>query len=40
MLSSGDMPMRVQRRLAMSVTHRQYQETDVITIQVAVEAQR
>lgn len=40
MLSGGDMPMRVLRHLATSVSHRQYQETDVVTVQVAVGAKR
>ena len=40
MLSSGDMSMRVLRHLATSVSHRQYQETEVITVQVAVESER
>ena len=40
MLSADDMPMRMLRHLASSVNHRQYHETDVITVQVAVEAER
>ena len=40
MLSVGDTPMRVLRHLATSVSHRQYQETEVITVQVAVESER
>ena len=40
MLSGGDMSMRVLRHLATSVSHRQYQETEVITVQVAVESER
>ena len=39
-LSAGDTPMRVLRHLATSVSHRQYQETDVITVQVGVENRR
>ena len=37
MLSADDMPMRMLRHLASSVSHRQYHDTDVITVQVAVE---
>ena len=40
MLSVGDTPMRVLRHLATSVDHRQYHETEVITVQVAVESER
>ena len=40
MLSVGDTPMRVLRHLATSVSHRQYQEIEVITVQVAVESER
>ena len=40
MLAGGDMSMRVLRHLATSVSHRQYQETEVITVQVAVESER
>ncbi len=40
MLSIGDTPMRVLRHLATSVNHRQYHETEVITVQVAVESER
>ena len=39
-LSVGDTPMRVLRHLATSVSHRQYQEAEVITVQVAVESER
>ena len=37
MLAGGDVPTRMLRYLATSVSHRQYQETEVITVQVAVE---
>lgn len=37
LLTADDIPMRMLRHLASSVSHRQYHDTDVITVQVAVE---
>ncbi len=39
-LTGDDTSMRVLRHLATSVSHRQYQETDVIMVQMAVESAR
>ncbi len=36
MLSEGDVPLRMLRHFATSVSHRQYHETEIITIHVAL----
>ena len=36
MLSEGDVPLRMLRHFATSVTHRQYHETEIITVQVSL----
>ena len=40
MLAVGDIPMRMLRHLTTSVSHRQYQDTEVVTVQVPVEGGR
>ena len=40
MLSHGDVPLRMLRHFATSVSHRQYHETDIITVHVALVAER
>lgn len=39
MLSADDIPMRMLRHLATSVSHRQYHDTDVITVQIPVQSE-
>ena len=38
MLSEGDVPLRMLRHFATSVSHRQYHETEIITIHIALVA--
>ena len=38
MLSEGDVPLRMLRHFATSVSHRQYHETEIITVHVALVA--